>query len=297
MLGQRLSVHFDPREARSALYRFAEANQDLWPDLRAVWDLSRAGLYDLSGPLMSAVFEDWKEARSKSSHPRHAEARKVFLNTPEWRALFLFARDHHHAARFTYELWEGIEDPALADEAWRLAYPLAHDRMVWATAQDNDVDPYLVLGLMRQESTYNAIAVSRVGARGAMQIMPRTGYLLADRLDDRQFHGGQLEDPLKSVSYGIQYLGLLLDRYEDAYPLAVASYNAGPFNVSSWLAGTGDAIAMDAFVEHIPFRETRDYVKKVSAGYAAYVDLYVGPDAAIVLPETPRGNQPEVVDF
>ena len=96
--------------------------------------------------------------------------------------------------RIAYELWEGIEDPALADEAWRLAYPLAHDRMVWATAQDNDVDPYLVLGLMRQESTYNAIAVSRVGARGAMQIMPRTGYLLADRLDDRQFHGGQLED-------------------------------------------------------------------------------------------------------
>ena len=153
------------------------------------------------------------------------------------------------------------------------------------------------MGLMRQESTYNSTAVSRVGASGAMQIMPTTGHLLADLAQDTDFTAGDLEDPQLAIGYGIGYLGLLMERFDGAFPLAVASYNGGPHNVSSWLAGTGHDMPMDAFVEHIPFRETRDYVKKVSQGYRSYVTLY-GPDgAAVVLPTTPRGDHSEVVDF
>ena len=291
------SVWYDPNEARRDFYAFAEANKDAWPSLPAVWDLARIGLYDLSGPLMSEMYEDWRAARNRSSHPRYAAARKLRPTPPEWRDLFLYARDHHHAARFTYELWDGVEDQTVARQAWRLAYPLAHDQLVWRESRNANVDPFLVLGLMRQESTYNAIARSRVGASGAMQIMPRTGHLLANLRDDTDFTAQELKDPTLSVTYGIGYLGKLLDRYEGAYPLAIASYNGGPFNVSGWLDGTGADMPMDAWVEHIPFRETRDYVKKVSAGYAAYLDLYAPDGTEVVLPNSPRGNHPDIVDF
>ncbi|NCG19083.1 MAG: transglycosylase SLT domain-containing protein [Rhodobacterales bacterium] len=291
------SQWFDPDDARSTFYQFAEKNKETWTDLPAIWDMARVGLYDLSGPLMAEMFEDWRDARKRSGHPRYAQARKLNLNNEGWRELFLFARDHHHGARFTYDLWENVDDNALADDAWRLAYPTAHDHLVWNAARDSGVDPYLVLGLMRQESTYNAIARSRVGASGAMQIMPRTGHLLANLSHDTQFTAQDLQAPTIAVGMGIRYLGLLLDRFDGVYPLAIASYNGGPFNVAGWLQGTGSDMPMDVWVEHIPFRETGDYVKKVSGGYATYLSLYAPDGTEIVLPESPRGDHPEVVDF
>jgi len=290
----RPSTLYDPEAARDAMVRFAYRHDDDYPELGAIADLARVGLYDLSGPMMSRWFESWRRAYRSG---RSAARRVRGMGTGDWRRLFLFTRDHHHAARFTYEWWDDLDEPADQQEAWRLSHPLAHDLTVWRHGRRHGIDPYLVLGLMRQESTYNAVAVSRVGASGAMQIMPRTGHLLADLAHDVDFSAGDLEDPTLSISYGITYLGLLMERFDGVYPLAIASYNGGPFNVSAWLRGTGSDMPMDAFVEHIPFRETRDYVKKVSKGYASYVDLY-GPDgSAVVLPATPRGDHPEVVDF
>lgn len=290
----RASALWDPEAGRQRLAAFTEQNAPAWPELRAISDLARIGLYDLSGPLLSRWFEDLREA-SRRGVP---QARRLF-GTPsdQWRPLFLAARDHHHASRSLFGLWETVAEPELKVEAVRLAYPLAHDRYVWTHAREHDVDPFLVLGLMRQESTYDAEALSRAGARGAMQIMPKTGHLLADLAHDTRFTAGDLEDPTLAVGYGIEYLGMLMRRFDGVYPLAVASYNGGPFNVSSWLAGAGAEMPVDAFVEHIPFRETRDYVKKVSEGYSAYVSAY-GPDgAAVVLPPHAEGDHPEVVDF
>ena len=287
---------WNPDEGRAALARFTDRFDRYWPELAAINDLATVGLYDLSGPLMSEWYEQWRREYRR----RYRNARRVKrMKTPDWRELFLAARDHHHASRFSYGLWEDLPQRAQTerDALQRLAYPLAHDHVVWQASRAHGVDPFLVLGLMRQESTYRATAVSRVGARGAMQIMPRTGHLLADLLDDTSFTAGDLEDPIVSVGYGIRYLGLLLKRFDGAFPLAVASYNGGPFNVSTWLSGTGQHLPMDAFVEHIPFRETRDYVKRVTAGYARYVSLYGPSDARVVVPAHPRGDHPEVVDF
>jgi soluble lytic murein transglycosylase-like protein/outer membrane protein assembly factor BamD (BamD/ComL family) len=295
--GYAESYWFDEDKSRRMLYQFAETHKDGFPDWQAVYDAARAGLYDLSGPLMSKTYEDWRKAWRSGSNKRHTAARKVRMRAEDWRALFLYSRDHHHSARFTYGLWDDLEDPELIVSSRRLAHPIAHDRLIWTHARAQGIDPYLVLGLMRQESTYNAIAVSRVGASGAMQIMPRTGLLLADIDHNTAFTPGDLEDPTLSIEYGIFYLGLLMDRFDGAYPLAVASYNGGPFNVSQWLKGTGAEMPMDEWVEHIPFRETRDYVKKGRAGYSTYLDLYAPEGTHIVLPPTPRGDHPEIVDF
>lgn len=291
------SVLFDPTGVAGRFRRWASQHKAAWPDVEAALDLARGGLYDHSGPLFSAIYEEWRAAIRSGSNRRHAAARRMRMNPAGWREAFNYVRDHHHVARFHHSMWESTEDAEMAAAAKKLGYPLAHDRYVWTHSREHGVDPYLILGLMRQESTYNSIARSPVGARGAMQIMPRTGHLLADLARDLHYDNGDLEDPTFAVGYGIRYLGLLMDRFDGAYPLAIASYNGGPFNVSSWLRGTGQEMPMDAFVEHIPFRETRDYVKKVSAGYAVYLSLYAPDGTLLVPPETPRGDHPEVVDF
>ncbi len=288
---------FDPDEGRAALGRLARRHGEAWPEWSAIHDLAEAGLYDLSGPLLSEVHETWREAWRDPRHPLHPEARRISARGADWRPLFYAARDHHHADRYTFGMWDEIPDPALSREARRLGWPLAHDRYVWTHAREHDVDPYLVMAIMRVESRYDAIAVSRVGARGAMQIMPRTGRLIADLEGDEDFLTGDLEDPVFAVGYGIIYLGRLLDRFGGAFPLAVASYNGGPFNVSSWLEGTGREMPMDRLVEHIPFRETRRYVRSVSAAYETYLELYADPGARLVLPRGPYRDDPAVVDF
>lgn len=288
---------YSERETEEELWRYTEEHGQVWTDLPAAFDLARAGLYDLSGPLFAGYYEDWKSATRSRSDQKRAAAQEARVKAEEWRSFFFYTRDHNHTARFTYDLYKEVEDPDVRAQIERYAYPLAHDRYVWSHARKHGIDPYLVMGLMRTESVYNSLAVSRAGARGAMQIMPRTGHLLANLAHDTDFTAGDLDDPVLSVGYGITYLGLLMERYDDAFPMAIASYNAGPHNVAAWLEGTGYEMPMDAFVEHIPFRETRNYVKQVSGNYATYLDLYAPEGTAVRLPEHPRGNHPEIVDF
>lgn len=292
----RPSPLWDRDEGWRDLDRIARRVGDDWPEWEVARDLADVGLYDLSGPIMSEIYEEWRKAWRNPRHARHTVARRIPSRGTIWRGMFYVTRDHHHADRFTYGLWDEVEDPELRPEAYRLGWPLAHDHAVWRHARAEDVDPLLVMGLMRIESRYNSIAVSRVGARGAMQIMPRTGRLLADLKGDEDFLTGDLEDPVFAVGYGIFYLGKLLDRFGGNAPLAVASYNGGPFNVSAWLKGAGH-LPMDQLVEHIPYRETRGYVRKVTAAYAHYLDLYADPGTRIVLPEPPYSDDPSVVDF
>ena len=106
-----------------------------------------------------------------------------------------------------------------------------------------------------------------------------------------------LEDPSQNVRYGVWYLSRLLDRFDGVFPLAVASYNGGPHNVSSWLRPWGENIHMDDFVEQIPYPESRDYVKKVTGYYATYVSLYGPEGAAVDVPWHTRGDDADVIDF
>ena len=79
--------------------------------------------------------------------------------------------------------------------------------------------------------------------------------------------------------------------------MAVASYNAGPVNVSSWYRPWKGKIDLDDWVEHIPLREPRTYVKKVSENYSVYVDLYAPKDAVLHVPRSGGQDKPEVIDF
>jgi tetratricopeptide (TPR) repeat protein len=286
---------YDPVETRQLARALADEHGQTWPLLPAIVDLAESGLYDLSGPLFAAFYEDVEEARRSWTHPRRAQAALLPTDSETWRAMALYTRDHHHGAKFTNGLHTYVADPIASDDTRRLAWPIAHDRVLWQSARHADVDPFLVLGLMRQESVYDANALSRAGARGAMQIMPRTGHLIADKMVDLDYTVADLEDPLFAIDYGVTYLGMLMDRFDHVYPLALASYNGGPHNVSAWLSGSGRDLPMDAFVEHIPFRETRGYVQSVTANYATYADLYEA--RGVRVPDRALGDHADVVDF
>jgi hypothetical protein len=123
--------------------------------------------------------------------------------------------------------------------------PVELDTLVQQTAEKHHVDPNLVRAVISTESNWNADAVSRKGALGLMQLVPGTAHLLGV---------GNAFDPAQNVDAGVRYLGMLLDRYNGDLNKALAAYNAGPG-------------AVDRFGGVPNFRETRNYVQKVTATY------------------------------
>lgn len=271
-----------PVAARDAATRLAPTT----PDPLAAVALADAGLPSLAGAHLTRWYRDGGRAGPKAWSE---------LSPADQLALILHTQAHHLAVRHASRLTRALSLPA--ESVAHLELPLAHADAVWRHSQRYDVDPYLVLAIMRTESLYDPDAVSYAGARGPMQIMPRTGHLLADRLDEPSFTVADLHDPDVAIGYGVRYLSLLLDRFDGVFPLAVASYNGGPHNVSAWMQALDADLPMDVFVEHIPFGQTRRYVRKVTAVYDAYVRAWEGPGAGVAVPPRLRGDAPEIVDF
>ena len=118
-------------------------------------------------------------------------------------------------------------------------------------------------------------ALSPAGAVGLMQIMPATARRLTDGSGDLDEIREQLFDSDTNVRLGSRYMGQLLDRFSGNVLYAVASYNAGPVAVSRWIRTNGSA-EPEKFVELIPYRETRGYVKRVLRSYREYHRLENG---------------------
>ncbi len=162
------------------------------------------------------------------------------------------------------------------DDIHRL-YPSYYWDEVADAARDASVDPYLVLSVIRQESYFNEGAVSHAGAVGLMQIMPQTGRKLARSLGVSSFERRLLFDPGVSIQLGSRFLGDQVRSFTAGsnglqFPLGLAAYNAGPRVARRWLERFPIEDA-DTFVERIPYKETRLYVKKVLKNYSIYKTL------------------------
>lgn len=171
-------------------------------------------------------------------------------------------------------------DAALSPTIWRRAYPAHLLDPIRSRAQDR-VDPFLVAGLIREESVYDPKALSPVGAIGLMQIMPDTGRRVARAAGLPDFSVDQLYTPEVNLTLGVRYLGDLLDRFAGNQAYAVAAYNAGPEAVTRWLE-RGPPRAIDEFIEEIPFVETRGYVKRVLRSAWLYRTLYAPAESRVV---------------
>lgn len=169
--------------------------------------------------------------------------------------------------------WGELEQ-GVSVERLTVDYPRAYLPIVQRAAKETGLDPYLLLGIARQESLFQARVVSSAGATGVLQLMPKTAEWLA-RVEPALSPEivANLDVPENSLRLGAHYLMRMLERYDGNVILALAAYNAGPGNVNKWRAARPN-LDMDSFIDAIPFRETRGYVRKVLGNYAAYRSLY-----------------------
>jgi len=185
------------------------------------------------------------------------------------------------------------EDEVMPRQLHRMLYPLAFWEAISTNAEKNELDPFLMLALMYEESRYSPTAFSSAGAHGLTQIMPPTGRDIARRLKIQPFSNEMLFQPETNIRMGTWYLGDAVKRLsrdmgkilEKNAPgkefdlndivkiLALGAYNGGESRVRRWVNEYGIE-DMDEFVEKIPIDQTRRYIKKVCHTYEMYKFLY-----------------------
>lgn len=155
----------------------------------------------------------------------------------------------------------------------RILYPFAYRAVIEAEARANDLDPFMVAALTRQESTFKARISSPVGARGLMQVMPPTGRGLAQGAGIGGWDDELLFQPEINVHLGTRFLAAQMRQYNGNLPRVFSAYNAGPTRVERWRRWP-EAADQELWTERIPFAETRDYVRILRRNIALYRGLY-----------------------
>ena len=158
-------------------------------------------------------------------------------------------------------------------------FPTLYKKIVLQQIKQYHFPSSLVFGMIRQESFFKTRATSHAGARGLMQLMPATASSVARKIKQPLKSRKQLYDPSFNIKLGSTYLNDLLEKYQGHPVLAIASYNAGPNRVKRWLPKKSPDAA-DIWIETIPWRETREYVKYVIT-YALIYDHLMGNNTDI----------------
>ncbi|HHA18186.1 MAG TPA: transglycosylase, partial [Methylophaga sp.] len=154
-------------------------------------------------------------------------------------------------------------------DALNLRFPIVYDTAILKAGKKNGIDPSWLFGIARQESAFNPNAHSHVGAAGLMQLMPKTGKLIARLINRPMKRTSELLNPDRNIQLGSAYLRRMYDKNQHNPVLATASYNAGPHRVKGWLPE--QEMSADIWIENIPFDETRKYTRNVLS-YAAVFD-------------------------
>ncbi|MEH1921792.1 lytic transglycosylase domain-containing protein [Nostoc sp.] len=155
---------------------------------------------------------------------------------------------------------------------WQARYPFPYLREIEKWSTERKLNPLLVTALIRQESRFEPKIKSVANATGLMQLLPSTAQWIAPQIKV-DFKTINLENPNDNIMLGTWYLDHTHQQYNNNSLLAIASYNAGPGNVSKWLQ-TLTTQDPDEFVEEIPFDETKNYVRQVFGNYWNYLRLY-----------------------
>ncbi|MFN0172428.1 MAG: transglycosylase SLT domain-containing protein [Bryobacteraceae bacterium] len=174
-----------------------------------------------------------------------------------------------------------LEVDQAPDRLWKFLFPLPYREELWQNAEKNALDPYLVAGLIRQESEFDPHARSRSNALGLTQVLPSTGRGMARRAGLKGFSSSMLYQPSISLRLGTLILRSMLDSCGGKVEQTLASYNAGPSRAATWTTW-GDFEEPAEFVETIPFNETRDYVQAVLRNAGMYRKLYGAPGGQTV---------------
>ncbi|MEO6923563.1 MAG: transglycosylase SLT domain-containing protein [Bryocella sp.] len=158
---------------------------------------------------------------------------------------------------------------------WQLVFPRPYWEQIKANSAAMGLDPYLTAALIRQESEFNAGAVSRANAYGLMQLLPSSGKMWAKKRGQKHFKTADLLNPSINIELGTAYLKASIDRFNGTVEYALAAYNAGDTPVRAWI-GTNDYKDVPEWVESIPYSETRNYVQGITRNREMYRSIYAG---------------------
>jgi soluble lytic murein transglycosylase len=308
-----------PVSRARALYWRAEASRALGQSADADARLAEAARYDFTFYGQIASGRRGGLLRLTDSPPVSDEARRTFEGRELVRALRLIAefgaqRDFEAVAYFLDDTLDNPQElellANLAQEAAfrrtalrsakaglrrgivavNAAYPLVD--LPPTVREANRPEPALVLAIIRQESEFDQFAVSRVGARGLMQLMPATARLTANRVGLSYQPSSLTSDPQYNITLGSAYLGSLIDDFQGSYVLALAAYNAGPSRAREWIADWGDprraGVDTVDWIELIPITETRNYVQRVIENTQVYRHRLAGQPTPISIEQDLR---------
>ena len=164
---------------------------------------------------------------------------------------------------------------SLPREIWEMFYPVNYENIIQREAAKYQIDPFLIMALIRQESAFNPKAVSPANAHGLMQLLPSTARRLAPGMKLPRPSTARLHEPEVNIQLGMRYFSDLLKQFDGQTEKVLASYNAGEHRVESWMSEGSYADSAE-FVDTIPFSETRNYVKIINRNYFFYKALYGG---------------------
>ncbi|QIA62554.1 murein transglycosylase [Vibrio astriarenae] len=195
---------------------------------------------------------------------------KIAAAKSEWRFLLNRASQEQKEMLAAYagtKRWHHLTVTAtIAGKMWDntlLRFPTAHKWWFNFYAERHNLDLITLLSLARQESALDVDARSPVGARGIMQIMPATAEHTAKKYGISYQNSDQLYDVQKNIEIGSQYLKSLMTQYDNNRIFSLAAYNAGPGRVKQWRERSDNQLDVFAFIESIPFYETRGYVQNI----------------------------------
>ena len=229
-------------------------------------------------PLTSAVSFHLSRARALAEISLHqlavGELDEIWRITGHHTRLHsLLMREYFHNRAYSRSLALANQLSGDSEGRNRYRFPLAYWETIQKKAGERNLDPYLIVALIRQESLFDARARSPAFALGLMQLLPSTATKVARQIGLAPPSNEELFEPELNLTLGTQYLRDLLQRYSNNWPKAIAAYNAGERAVDRWEKeiGTED---MEEFVERIPYLETRTYVKLVMRNHRIYQRLY-----------------------
>jgi soluble lytic murein transglycosylase len=241
-------------------------------------------------PIPAAAADRWARAQALRTiafdSSAELELKNAYFATSSPRFLFEAAQAAFDQGHFAVGMAYGrvivpnfdarkLDDLPLA--VWKVLYPLPYESVIRREAAKNDFDPMLAAGLMRQESTFQADALSAQNAIGLMQVIPKTGRRLAKLLRVR-FAPAKLFQPEYNIQLGMLYISGLV-KLTGAPAYALAAFDAGEDRIAAWKAERNyDEIP--ELVESIPFSETRDYVQIVLRNSEVYRMIYGQSGAA-----------------
>ena len=167
---------------------------------------------------------------------------------------------------------------AIPIELYRLLYPLYYADLLQKHTTKYEIDPLFVAAMIREESRYNADAVSYAGAIGLMQIMPANGPEFASRLKIPRFNTKMLYNPDINIQMGSWYMKSLMNQFDNNHALVAGAYNGGPGRMRRWIKAK-QIPDLDEFIEDIGIDQTRRHIKKVIDSYIIYQQLYSSPSS------------------